>query len=59
MPADEPAAADRDEDRVDRALALAQDLHPDRTLPRDHVGIVVRMHERRAATFFCSAIACA
>jgi hypothetical protein len=24
---------------------LAQDLHPDRALPRDHVGIIEGMHE--------------
>ena len=45
IPLDEPAAADGDEDRVDRPLALAQDLHADRALAGDHVGIVVRMHE--------------
>ena len=47
MPRDQAAAADRDEDRVDRARALAQDLHADRALPGDHVRIVVRMDERR------------
>jgi hypothetical protein len=47
MPLARPAAADGDEDRVDRPGALAQDLHADRALARDHVGIVVRMHEHR------------
>ena len=56
---DEPAAADGDEDRVDRRLALAQDLHADRALPGDHVRIVVGVDERRAASRFCSASACA
>ena len=45
---DEAAAADGDEDRVDRPLALAQDLHADRALPGDDVRVVVRMDERRA-----------
>ena len=42
----EPAAADRHENRMDRLRVLAQDLHADRALARDHVGIVVGMHER-------------
>ena len=42
---DQAAAADRHEDRVDRARVLAQDLHADRALPGDHVRIVVRVHE--------------
>ena len=46
MPLIKPAAADRDEDRVDRRLPLAQDFHADRALPGDHVGIVVGMNER-------------
>src|SRR6266540_3635905 len=44
---DQAAAADRDEDRVEIALPLAQQLHADRALTGDHIGIVVRMHERR------------
>ena len=46
---DQPAAADRHEDRVDRPGVLAQDLHADRALPGDHVRVVVGMHEREAA----------
>ncbi len=46
-PADQASAADRDEDRVDRPLPLAQDLHSDRSLARDHVRVVVRMDECR------------
>ena len=42
------AAADGDEDRVDGSLALAQDLHADRTLPRDDVRIIVGVHEHGA-----------
>ena len=42
---DQAAAADGDEDGVDRALVLAQDLHRDRSLAGDHVGIVERMDE--------------
>jgi hypothetical protein len=34
---------------VQVARVLAQDLHGDRALPRDHLGIVVRMHEAQAA----------
>ncbi len=49
---DQAAAADGDEDRVDRPLVLAQDLHPDRALPGDHVGIVERVHEGQAALGF-------
>jgi hypothetical protein len=41
----QPAAADADEDRVDRRLMLAQDLHADRALAGDHVGVVERVHE--------------
>ena len=41
---DQAAAADRDEDRVDRARMLAQDLHADGALPRDHLGIVKGMN---------------
>ena len=48
MPADEAAAAHRDEHRVDRPLALAQDLHADGALAGDDVGIVVGMHEDEA-----------
>ena len=49
MPGDQPAAADRDEHRVDRPRALAQDLHADGALPGDHVRVVVGMHEGQAA----------
>ena len=49
MPADQPAAADRDEDRVDRLAQLAQDLHRDRALAGDHVGVVVGVDERQPA----------
>ena len=45
---DQAAAADRDEDRVERSLPLAQDLHADRALPGDDVRVVVRMNERGA-----------
>ena len=38
---------------------LAQDLHADRALPRDHVGVVVGMHERRARCVCCELQACA
>ncbi len=48
-PADQPAAADGDEDRVDRLPQLAQDLHRDRALAGDHVDVVVGMHERQLA----------
>jgi len=37
----QPAAAHRDEDRVDRTLVLAQYLHRHGALAGDHVGIVV------------------
>ena len=46
-PGDQPATAHRDENRVDRALPLAQDLHADRALTCDHIRIVVGMDERR------------
>ena len=49
MPAMQAAAADRHEDRVELAAALAQDLHADRALAGDHVRIVERMHEHQAA----------
>ena len=42
---DQAAAADGDEDRVDRPAVLAQDLHADGALAGDHVRIVVGMHE--------------
>ncbi len=45
--ADQPAAADGDEDRVDRLAELAQDLHRNRPLPRDHVGVVIGVDERQ------------
>ena len=37
------------ENRIDRPLLLAQDFHADRTLARDYLRIVVRMHEASAA----------
>ena len=46
---DQPAAADGDENRVDRQGPLAQDFHAYCALPGDHVGIVVRMHEGELA----------
>ena len=49
-PADQPAAADGDEDRVDRLAQLPQDLHADRPLARDHVRVVVGVDERQLAS---------
>ena len=50
MPRDQAAAADRHEDRVDLvAVMLAQDLHGDRALAGDHVGVVEGMHEDQSA----------
>ena len=46
---DQPAAADRHEDRIQLAAALAQDLHRDRALAGDDVGIVERVHEHQVA----------
>ena len=46
--ADEPAAADRDNDRVGRR-ALGENLEPDRALPRHDERVVKRRHHRRAA----------
>jgi|SRR5450432_143770 hypothetical protein len=46
---DEPAAADRDEDRVDGAAVLAQDLHAYGPQPRDDFWIVVGGDERQVA----------
>ena len=54
MPAISPPPPIGDEDRVDRPAALAQDLHADRALAGDHVGIVVRMHERERRARACS-----
>ena len=52
-PRDEAATADGHEDRVQRTVllrvVLAEDLHPHRPLPRDHVGIVERVHEGQPA----------
>src|SRR5262249_3738748 len=48
-PADQPAAADRDEDRMDRLAALAEDLESDGPLPGNDVGIVVGVDEREPA----------
>ena len=45
---DQATAADRDEHRIDRPLVLAQDLHGDRALAGDHVGVVERMDEGQA-----------
>ena len=56
---DEPAAADRDEDRVYRLRAMPQDLDRDRALAGDHVRVVVGMNEGRRPTFSAaSASAC-
>ena len=46
---EQPAAADRHEDRIQVAAALAQDLHRDGPLPGDDVGIVEGMHEHQIA----------
>ena len=46
---DQAAATDGDEDRIGRVRQLAQDLHADRALPRDHVGVVERVDEGEAA----------
>src|SRR5690606_14776083 len=43
--ADEPAAADRHEDRRGRGLPLPRQLDADRPLSRDHVGIAERVDE--------------
>ena len=42
----EATAADRHEDRMERTRVLLQDLHRDGPLPRDHIRIVERVHER-------------
>ena len=55
--ADEPAAADGDEDRVERPLALAQDLHADRALARDDVRDRRTDGRSVALDAFCSASA--
>ena len=44
---DQAAAADRHEDRVDRSRVLAQDLHADRALTRDHVRVIEGMDQRQ------------
>ena len=46
--ADEPAAADRDNDRVG-LRALGENLEPDRALPRHDERVVKRRHHRRRA----------
>ena len=46
-PRDQSPATDRHEDGIELALVLAQDLHGDRALPGDDVGVVERVHERR------------
>ncbi len=48
-PRDEAAAANGDEDRIHIAARLPQQLHPDRTLARDDIRVVERMHEHQAA----------
>ncbi len=52
-PRDEATTADGHEDRVQRTVllrvVLAEDLHPHRPLPRDHVRIVERVHEGQPA----------
>ena len=45
----ETAAADGNEDRLDRPGVLLQDLHPDRALARDDVRIVIGRHIGEAA----------
>src|SRR6185312_12944425 len=42
----EPSATDRNEYGIELPAALARDLHADRALPGDHVGVVEGMHER-------------
>jgi len=49
MPASSPPAADRNEDRIQVAAALAQDFHRDGPLPGDDVGIVEGVHEHQTA----------
>ena len=49
---DQAAAADGDENRMDRAGMLAQDFHANRALAGDHVRIVERVHEGHALFFF-------
>ena len=44
-PRDQAASADGDKDGVDRSLMLAEDLHRDRSLSGDHIGIVERVNE--------------
>src|ERR1700730_5371618 len=46
---EQAATADRHEDRIQVAAALAQDLHRDGPLPGDDVGIVEGMHEHQIA----------
>jgi hypothetical protein len=46
--ADEPAATDGDDDDVEAAELIYQ-LQADGALPRDHLGILERMHQQRAA----------
>jgi hypothetical protein len=45
---DQPTAANGHEDRIQRALVLAQDLHRHRALAGDHIGIVEGVHEGQA-----------
>ncbi|MNS88116.1 hypothetical protein D3C72_1220800 [compost metagenome] len=51
-PRRQTAAADRDEDGVDRVGVLAQDLQPDRALSGDHVRVVERVDEGCAGLLF-------
>ncbi|SPC08061.1 hypothetical protein CT19431_190026 [Cupriavidus taiwanensis] len=48
---DQPAAADGDEHRVDRARMLAQDFHGDGALAGDHLGVVERVDEGQLVLF--------
>ena len=45
------ATAHRNKDGVQGAVVLAQDFHTDGALPRDHIGIIVRMHVGKAGRF--------
>src|SRR5450759_881584 len=47
--ANQAATAYRHEDRVQLSAALPQDLEADSPLPRDHIGVVERMHEHEMA----------
>ncbi|MNZ41014.1 hypothetical protein D3C78_585520 [compost metagenome] len=47
-PCHQATAPDRHEDGIQRTRLLAEDLHADRALPGDHVGVIVRWHEGSA-----------